>query len=186
MIPAPKIEEVDDDGNAIRAQRKPPRISWRRIWQQEGSQGLWRGWGCRVLHETLWRAVAVTGWELLLYTPGNQPFAALGKLVLAMSASCLLFHPLHVVETRTTAGCYEPAIRIYFASAPHVTRVVGAGCAGTVFGGSQAVSCACSRPTTRSGAPRPRLRTRCSWVRSLASLLSTLHAFPAACSQIEM
>ena len=65
---------------------------------------MWRGWGCRVLHETLWRAVAVTGWELLLYTPGNQPLAALGKLVLAMSASCLLFHPLHVVETRTTAG----------------------------------------------------------------------------------
>ena len=62
----------------------------------------------------------MTGWELLLYTPGNQPFAALGKLVLAMSASCLLFHPLHVVETRTTAGsvlytCHP--IRMWFGCA---------------------------------------------------------------------
>lgn len=112
-FPAPKIEEVDDEGNAVRTQRKAPRISWRKIWKEEGSKGLWRGWGCRVLHETLWRAAAVTGWELLLYAPVNSPISALGKLVLAIGASCILLHPLHVVETRTTAGygpCQVPGV----------------------------------------------------------------------------
>ncbi len=95
---------MDDDGKAVRPQRKLPRISWRKILLDEGSRGMWRGWGCRLLHETLWRSLAVTSWEVLLYAPGNGRTGLVAKLVLAMGASALLVHPLHVLETRVSAG----------------------------------------------------------------------------------
>mmetsp|Transcript_2352 Transcript_2352/g.6285 ORF Transcript_2352/g.6285 Transcript_2352/m.6285 type:complete len:253 (-) Transcript_2352:1139-1897(-) len=110
-IPAPKIEEVDDNGNVIRSKRKPARISLQRTYQLEGVSGLLQGWGARLLHDSLWRVLSVTGWELLLYAPGNSPWFVVSKLILSMIASSYIVHPLYVVETRTTAGVSGYGVR---------------------------------------------------------------------------
>ena len=108
-VPAPKIEEVDEFGNAVKAKKKPRPISWRRILQQEGASALWKGWGCRVLHQALWRSFTATGYEMLLYAPGKGPLVVFSKLLFAMGISAVLLHPLHVLESRVLGGYNIPS-----------------------------------------------------------------------------